>query len=173
LRTDGDPDPIVAKIGQQIAVLNPDLALSNLRTIRQQTYRALWPARVATILFSFLGGLALLLSVIGVYGVVSYSVTRRRLEIGIRLALGGQPRDLVLLLVRQGLKLVAVGTVLGIVLALGTTHLLAPLLNGMSPTDLQVFCVVPLLLLGVAWLANYLPARRATQVDPMVVLRYE
>jgi putative ABC transport system permease protein len=173
LRTDGDPDPIVAKIGQQIAALNSDLALSNLRTIQQQTYRALWPARVATILFTFLGGLAILLSVIGVYGVVSYSVTRRRLEIGIRLALGGQPRDLVLLLVRQGLKLVAVGTVLGMVLASGTTHFLAPLLNGVSPTDLQVFCVVPLLLLGVAWLANYFPARRATQVDPMVVLRYE
>jgi ABC-type antimicrobial peptide transport system permease subunit len=98
---------------------------------------------------------------------------RRQLEIGVRMALGAQPRDLILLLVRRGLRLVAIGAALGIAAALSVTHFLAPLLGGASPTDLRVFVLVPLLLLAVAWLAIYLPARKATRVDPMVVLRYE
>jgi ABC-type antimicrobial peptide transport system permease subunit len=153
--------------------LNNDLALSPLRTVQEHTRQSLAAARISAILFAVLGGLALLLAVIGVYGVVSYSVTRRQLEIGVRMALGAQPRDMIGLLVRHGLKLVAFGAVAGIAAAFGITRFLAPLLSGASPTDLQVYIVVPLLLLAVAWLAIYLPARKATRVDPMVVLRYE
>ena len=89
------------------------------------------------------------------------------------MALGGQPRDLIALLVRRGLRLVAIGAAVGIVAAIGVTRFLAPLLTGTSPTDWQVFVIVPSILLAVAWLAIYLPARKATRVDPMVVLRYE
>ena len=89
------------------------------------------------------------------------------------MALGGQPRDLIGLLVRRGLRLVAIGAAVGICAAFGVTRFLAPLLSGGSPTDWQVFLFVPLVLLAVAWLAIYLPARKATRVDPMVVLRYE
>jgi predicted permease len=173
VRTKGDPAAMLKPIAEQIRLLNSDLALSTLRTIKEQTRQSLFVARVSAVLFMVLGGLALVLAVIGVYGVVSYSVTRRQLEIGVRMALGAQPRDLILLLVRRGLRLVAIGAAVGIGAALAVTRYLAPLLSGASPTDLQVYVAVPLLLLAVAWLAIYLPARKATRVDPMVVLRYE
>ncbi len=173
VRTAADADAMKTPIANQIRELNPDLALSTLRTVEEHTYRSLFAARVSAALFMALGGLALVLAVIGVYGVVSYSVARRQLEIGVRMALGGQPYDLVALLVRRGIGLVAIGAAVGISAAALVTGFLAPLLGGLSPTDLQVFVVVPLILLAVAWLAIYLPARKATRVDPMVVLRYE
>jgi predicted permease len=173
IRTGGDADAMLTPIASEIRSFNNDLALSPLRTVQEHTRQSLAPARMSAILFGILGGLALLLAVIGVYGVVSYSVTRRQLEIGVRMALGGQPRDLIGLLVRRGLRLVAIGAAVGICAAFGVTRFLAPLLSGGSPTDWQVFLFVPLVLLAVAWLAIYLPARKATRVDPMVVLRYE
>jgi macrolide transport system ATP-binding/permease protein len=173
IRTAGSPEPLADKVAEQIRAINPDVALSTLRTIRGHTYNSLQPARLSAILFLAFGGLALLLAVIGVYGVVAYSVTRRKLEIGVRMALGSQPRDLVALLVRRGLRLVAIGALVGIVAALSVTRFLTPLLSGESPTDWKVFLGVPVLLMAVAWLAIYLPARKATRVDPMVVLRYE
>ncbi|MBI2824090.1 MAG: ABC transporter permease [Planctomycetia bacterium] len=173
IRTNGDADAMLTPIASAIRSFNNDLALSPLRTIQEHTRQSLAPARMSAILFAVMGGLALLLAVIGVYGVVSYSVTRRQLEIGVRMALGGQPRDLIALLVRRGLRLVAIGAAAGICAAFGVTRFLAPLLNGGSPTDWQVFLFVPLVLVAVAWLAIYLPARKATRVDPMVVLRYE
>ncbi|MGD9723774.1 MAG: ABC transporter permease [Pirellulales bacterium] len=173
VRTKGDPADQIAPITRQIRDLDRDLALSTLRTMPEHTRQRLLPARISAALFAALGLLALLLSVIGVYGVVSYSVARRKLEIGVRMALGGQPRDLIALLVRRGLRLVAIGGAVGVAAALGVTRFLAPLLSGASPVDPQVFIGVPLLLLAVAALAIYLPARKATRVDPMVVLRYE
>lgn len=173
IRTHGDPDAMLKPIASEIGALGDGLALSTLRTIQQHTRQSLAPARMSAMLFAVMGGLSLLLAVVGVYGVVSYSVARRQLEIGVRLALGGQPRDLIGLLVRRGLKLVAIGAAVGVCAALGVTRFLSPLLSGASPTDWQVFLSVPLVLLAVAWLAIYLPARKATRVDPMVVLRYE
>jgi predicted permease len=173
VRTSAPGDEMLAPIANAIRGINPDLALSTLVSVREHTRRSMLPARVSAILFGVLGALALLLAVIGVYGVVSYSVARRQLEIGVRMALGAQPRDLILLLVRRGLRLVAIGGAVGIAAALGVTRFLAPLLSGASPTDWQVFVLVPIILLGVAWLAIYWPARKATRVDPMVVLRYE
>ena len=173
IRTNSNSDAMLKPVATEISSLNNDLALSTLRTVQEHTRQSLAPARLSAILFGILGGLALLLAVIGVYGVVSYSVTRRQLEIGVRMALGGQPRDLIGLLVRRGLRLVAIGAAVGICAAFGVTRFLAPLLSGGSPTDWQVFLFVPLVLLAVAWLAIYLPARKATRVDPMVVLRYE
>ncbi|MEX2112984.1 MAG: ABC transporter permease [Pirellulales bacterium] len=173
VRTQGDSAAMLTPIASQIRSLNGDLALSTLRTIQEHTRQSLSAARTSAILFLVLGGLALLLAVVGVYGIVAYSVTRRQLEIGVRMALGAQPRDLIGLLVRRGLRLVAIGAAVGVCAALGLTQFLAPLLSGASPTDAQVFILVPLILLAVAWLAIYLPARKATRVDPMVVLRYE
>jgi predicted permease len=173
IRTKGDPAEQIGAIGKQIRDLNPDLVITTLRTVQEHAYNRLLPARITAWLFAALGLLALLLSVIGVYGVVSYSVARRKLEIGVRMALGGQPRDLVTLLVRRGLRLVVIGGAVGIAAALAVTRFLAPLLSGSSPVDPQVFIGVPLVLLAVAALAIYLPARKATRVDPMVVLRYE
>jgi len=173
MRTEGDAAAMIAPISAEIRAMNPDLAISAVRTMQQQTQRLLWPARVTAILFTVLGGLALVLAVVGIYGVVSYSVARRQLEIGVRMALGGQPRDLVVLLVKRGLRLVAIGAALGIGIAFAVTTFLAPLLSGLSPQDPQVFVLVPALLLAVAGTAIYLPARKATRVDPMVVLRYE
>ncbi len=173
MRLEGDAAPMIAPISDEIRALNPDLALSRVRTMQEQTRSMLWPARLSAVLFMVFGALALLLAVVGIYGVVSYSVARRQLEIGVRMALGGQPRDLVVLLVKRGLRLVVVGAALGIGVAFAVTRFLAPLLSGLNPADAQVFVGVPLLLLAVAGIAIYLPARKATRVDPMVVLRYE
>jgi predicted permease len=173
VRTAGDAEMMLKPIADEIRAINGDLALSTLRTIQEQTRQSLAAARASAILFMVLGGLALLLAVIGVYGVVAYSVARRQLEIGVRMALGSQPGQLVLLLVRRGLRLVAIGAAVGIAAAIAVTRFLAPLLGGLSPTDVQVFIAVPLVLLAVAFLAIYVPARKATRVDPMVVLRYE
>jgi predicted permease len=173
IRTSGDAEAMLAPITQKIQSLDDSLALSTLRTVQQHTYRSLLPARISATLFSILEGLALTLAIIGVYGVVSYSITRRQLEIGVRMALGSQPRDLILLLMRRGLRLVAIGAAVGIAAALAVTRFLAPLLSGASPTDWQVYVFVPLLLLAVASFAIFWPARKATRVDPNVVLRYE
>ena len=129
--------------------------------------------RLNMILLGFFAGLALLLASIGLYGVISYSVAQRTHEIGIRLALGAQRSEVLTLIVRQGLKLTLIGLAIGIPGALGLTRFLSSLLYGVKPTDPFTFIAVSFSLVGVALLASYIPARRATTVDPMVALRYE
>ena len=122
---------------------------------------------------SFLGGLALLLAALGIYGVIAWSVAQRTREIGIRLALGAQRRDVLTLVLKQGLKLVLLGVVIGVPLSLAVTQLMKGLLFGLSTTDPVALSVVTVLVMIVALLACYIPARRATKVDPVVSLRYE
>jgi putative ABC transport system permease protein len=129
--------------------------------------------RFNTILLGLLGGLGLVLSAIGIYGVVGYAVSRRTHEIGLRMALGAGAADVVRLVLRQVVLLALVGIAVGLAAALASTRLLAGLLYGVAVTDAVTFAVVPLLLVAVALLASYLPARRAARVDPVVALRHE
>ena len=135
--------------------------------------RAIGATRAASELAVVLGVLALLLSALGIYGVMSYSVARRTREIGIRMALGADRRDVLRLVLGQGLRLVGIGVALGVASGAALSRLLSSLLFGLSPFDPIAYVSVSLFLVAVALAATYLPARRATQVDPMIALRYE
>jgi len=125
------------------------------------------------LLLGLFGSLALLLAAVGIYGVISYAVNLRTREVGIRMALGAQRRDVVAMVLRQGLTLICAGLAFGFLASLALTRLLASLLYEVRPTDLATTTAVAVLLAAVALLASYIPARRATRVDPMVALRYE
>jgi ABC-type antimicrobial peptide transport system permease subunit len=134
---------------------------------------SLYAARMGAILLAVFGGLALLLASIGLYGVMSFAVSRRTREMGIRVALGARPGDVFRLVLRQGMTLVVAGLVIGLIAAAIVTRLLASFLYGVSTTDAFTFTAIPVLLTLVALLACYLPARKATKVEPLVALRYE
>jgi ABC-type antimicrobial peptide transport system permease subunit len=129
--------------------------------------------RALSFLTGFFGALGLLLACVGLYGIMAYNVARRTHEIGIRLALGAEGRDVLRMVVGQGFKLALIGVAIGIAGALVLTRFLASLLYGLEPTDPLTFIAVSLILIAVALLACYIPARRASKVDPMVALRYE
>jgi ABC-type antimicrobial peptide transport system permease subunit len=134
---------------------------------------SLFPARMGATLLAAFGLLALVLAAVGIYGVMGYSVARRTREIGIRMALGAQRGDVLKLVLKEGMAMVAIGVALGIVGAFFATSLLVSFLYGVSVTDPIKFVVISLLLSGVALVASFIPARRATKVDPLVALRYE
>jgi predicted permease len=173
VRTGGSPEAVIATVRQQIQSLDTNLALTDLNTIGQVIDQGLWAARVGAGLLTLFGGLALLLAVLGVYGVLSYSVNQQTREIGIRMAMGAQPDSVLTLIVVQGMKLAFAGLVLGLLAAFAATRLLSSLLFGVSTHDPLTFVGVALVLAIAAILACYIPARRATRVDPMIALRYE
>jgi putative ABC transport system permease protein len=129
--------------------------------------------RFLTLLLTLFSGVALIIATVGIYGVISYSVARRSKEFGLRMALGAQPGNVLALVMRQGLVLTAIGVIVGVGAALGLTRLMATLLFGVQPTDPVTFLSVSALLAVVALAASYIPALRATKVDPMKALRYE
>jgi len=147
--------------------------LIQLSTLEQHLAFALFPARTTGILLGVFGLLALVLSVIGLSGVVTHSVSQRIHEIGIRMALGAQRQEILRLVMKQAMEITLAGWLLGLGLALGLTRFLSSLLYGIQPTDRLTFTAASLLLIVVAALASYIPARRATKVDPLVALRYE
>ena len=173
VRTIGPPLGLVEAIRKEILALDPDQPVSNIRTMEQAISRSLFDRRFTLTLLGIFAGAALGLAVIGLYGVMAYAVTQRTHEIGVRMALGAGRRDVLRLIAGQGLKLVLMGLGLGLVGALALTRFLKTLLFGVSPTDPLTFALIAILLTAVAMLACWIPARRATKVDPLVALRHE
>ncbi|HEV7512068.1 MAG TPA: ABC transporter permease [Candidatus Acidoferrum sp.] len=173
VRTTGHPEGMVATTRAALQSLDPNLAITNIFTIEQIMSQALWAPRMGGFLLALFGGLALLLSAVGVYGVLSYSVNQQTREIGLRMALGAQRGDVMRLILGQGLRLTALGLSLGVLVALGLMRVLASLLFDVRAYDPSTYTSVTFLLTAVALLACYIPARRAMRVDPMVALRYD
>ncbi|PYU92992.1 MAG: permease [Acidobacteria bacterium] len=172
-RTDSDPLSMANTLRRAVQTVDPDIPLFNVASMEQLVYKSVASPRFNALLLACFAALALTLAVVGIYGVMSYSVAQRTHEIGIRIALGAQQEDVLKLVVSQGLRLTLIGEVAGILGALGLTRFLSSLLYSVKPSDPLTFVVVSLGLAGVALLASYVPARRATKVDPMAALRYE
>ena len=153
--------------------MDPDLPLFDVKTMEEYMSASVAGPRFNTTLLSIFAGVALVLTIVGLYGVMSYSVAQRTNEIGIRLALGAQGRDVLLMIVRQGSKLILIGLAAGLAGAYAVTRLVESLLFGVKTKDPFTFAAVAILLGVVALLACYVPAWRATKVDPMEALRYE
>jgi predicted permease len=173
VRTSGDPRAVIATVRSQIQGLDPNLAITNVQTVEDVLNQGLWAPRMAAALLTLFGGLALALAAIGVYGVLSYSVNQQTREIGIRMALGATPSGVLRWVVGQGLRLAGAGVLVGVVAGLGLMHFMGSLLFGVSTHDPETFGTVILVLGMIALLACYLPARRATKVNPLVALRQD
>jgi macrolide transport system ATP-binding/permease protein len=172
VRTIGDPGLLRSAVRESILALDNGL-LVEVSTMRENLVMAFLPARVAAALLGLFGLLGLSLAMVGIYGVISYAASQRTGEIGLRMALGAQSRDILRLVIGQGLKLTLIGVVLGATFALALTRFLTSLLVGVSAADPLTFLIVPLLMTTVAIFACWIPARRATKVDPMIALRRE
>ncbi|HUA00089.1 MAG TPA: ABC transporter permease [Candidatus Aquilonibacter sp.] len=173
VRTEQDPAIANGEIRQMIESVDPRLAIYNVRTLGEQVNASMFQERALAFLSISLGLLAALLAVIGLYGLLAYSVARRTREIGIRMALGAQPGEILAIVFREGGKVAIVGIILGLVASVGLTRILEATLFGVSPTDPLTFAVVVSILVSVTFFACWIPARRAMRVDPMVALRYE
>ncbi len=172
-RSSSDPRSLVAPMRSQVLAVDPDQPVSNIRTMGEVVARSIAEQRFYMLLLSLFAVMALMLAAVGIFGVMSYSVTQRTREIGIRMALGAQTRDVLSYVVGQGITLALIGVGIGLAVALLATQFMTTMLYEVKAFDPVTFAVISLLLVGVALLACYIPARRATKVDPMVALRYE
>jgi predicted permease len=173
VRSTGDSTALAGAVRREIHALDPTLAIFNAETMEEHFRNALFLPRLAGTLFGVFGAAGLLLAAVGLYGVMSYSVSRRTREIGIRLALGAQTGRVQGLVIRQGMLLTSIALALGLAIALAVAKLSTAILYGVRPRDLVTFTCVPLFLAAVAFLACWIPSRRAARVDPLTALRYE
>lgn len=173
VRTTGKPERVVAVVRREAAALDPAIPVLQTLTLADQFDNNIAQERMLTTLGGFFGALALLLAAVGLYGVMAHAVARRVREIGIRMALGARAGEVRWLILRETAVMVGIGAVIGIPAALGLTRLLASFLYGLTPQDPFSIAASTAILLAITALAGYIPARRATKVDPMIALRYE
>ena len=168
-----DPNQLISSIRAAVREIDPEQPIYSPRTMYEIRAESVASERLNLTLLSIFAGIALVLAIVGIYGVMSYSVTQRTHEIGIRMAIGARPRDVFAMVLGQGMKLALIGVAIGLLLAFGLTRLMATMLFGVEPTDVPTFAGISILLISVAVLACYLPGRRATKVEPTISLRYE
>jgi ABC-type antimicrobial peptide transport system permease subunit len=173
VRTSGDPLASVGALRAASQQFDPGQVLFGFKSLDEQISETVASQRFAMILLSIFAGLALVLSAVGVFGVISYLVSQRTREIGVRVALGAQRSDVLRLILSEGARLILFGVAIGLAASLGLTRLLATILFGVRASDPVTLIFVSVILSAVALLACYIPARRATRVDPIVALRYE
>jgi len=173
VRTTGEPAAITPAMRRAIRDVDPTVALYDVNTMEKVRQLGFWQYGLFGSMFSVFGGIALVLAAVGVYGVISYTVSQRTQEIGVRVALGARRADVLRLVVGQGLRLAAIGLGVGLVAALGVTRVIRSLLFGVTPTDPMSFASITVFLTLVAVVASWIPARRAMGVDPIVALRRE
>ncbi|HEY6253191.1 MAG TPA: ABC transporter permease [Candidatus Angelobacter sp.] len=173
VQTDGDPRALISSVRSALAQVDKTLPMADVTTMDEIMSASVAQPRLEAVLLGLFGALAMLLAAVGIYGVMSYSVSERTGEIGIRVALGANPGNILRMVCKQGLTLTGIGLAAGLGLALGLTRLMSKVLFGVSPTDPLTFVVIAVLLAMIALLACWVPARRATKVDPLVALRYE
>jgi putative ABC transport system permease protein len=173
VRTTSSPLSVSTAIQKAVSSVDQNLIAARIQPMEQLISASVAQPRFNALLLSIFAGLALVLAAVGIYGVVSYGVAERTREIGIRMALGAREADVLKLVVGQGVVLSIIGVSLGLIGAVAVTRVTTSLLYGVSATDPATFLMVSLLLIGVAALASFIPARRATKVDPMIALRYE
>jgi putative ABC transport system permease protein len=173
IKAAGDPSNLAVAIRNAVQAIDPDQAISNPATMESHLAGVLVTERFSAVLMGALAVLGLMLAALGLYGVMTYSVSQRTGELGLRMALGARPSDLFRLVIGQGVILVSTGLGIGLIGSLALTRFLSSALYNVSPTDPATFVIIALVLTVVALAACYLPARRAIRVDPMVVLRFE
>jgi putative ABC transport system permease protein len=173
VRTSAAGPTVVPAVEERLHQVEPAVTIFNVRTLNEHVGGSLYVERMESLLLAFFGLLALGLTAVGIYGVVAYSVSQRTREVGIRMALGAQRRDVLKLILTKGLVLIAWGTGLGLLACYWLSRLVSSQLYGVSANDPATLVTVAAVLIGVALLASYIPARRATKVDPLVALRYE
>jgi putative ABC transport system permease protein len=172
-RAAGDPSSIVSAVRNEVQSIEKNLPISNPMPMSEWIVNSLYAARMGAMLLGIFAALALVLASIGLYGVMSFAVSQRTRELGIRMALGARTADVFKLVLQQGFGLIMSGVGLGLVVSFAVSRLLATFLYGIKATDGITFAVIPIVLTIVAGIACYIPARRATKVDPLAALRYE
>jgi len=173
VHTESEPTSLISAVRRAVLEIDPNQPISNINTLDNIVSTSIAQPRLNMLLMGLFGALALVLAAVGIYGLLSYAVTQRTQELGIRMALGAQGNDVLGLILKQGMTLALIGEALGLIGAFALTRFIQTLLFGVTPTDATIFVAVVGILTSIALLACYFPARRATRVDPLIALRYE